>query len=490
MSTSASLREIIGTIEGRHSKSPSDYVEFPCPSCSGGEARFDYADGRLACLGDRWSDDPPCSSEAVREALLSGKRRAPRAVSSPGSGGGIGESGGGSGSGGAGYSLDDMIEMATRREVAATLARRAAPGIVADLDRKAFAAASSPDGGGDDGGGDADDEVEALLGRFTVLDSDALRVMEAEPDIVEGIVGPPGTISMINGYRGSMKSLTALGLAAAVGSGMRSVYGLRVNHHAPVLYAYLEGAGGLPRRLQAWEAHHARKMRDVSFIHDPLNLKQPGDVRALALLARRLSAGLIVLDSVAKTGGGREDAEDFAAYRAGVEALRDATGAAVLVLHNSGHDKTRGRGHTTLVDGVDSAVILIPRPKVDGGGVVVKDEKSRDSRALEDLHLMFEGAGPADPRTGEPWSGVVVRQTFEDGLRTAMASTQAVTAKVLEAIDAAGGEIAPGALSKVLGIPTDRGELGKVMKTVMAGGEVVTNGKGTRALRYLRAPAD
>lgn len=372
-------------------------------------------------------------------------------------------------------SQHELNEEQTRLELARAVARREAPRRLAAMDAAEFAAAGRA---GDDG----DDEE-----RFTVLSADDLRGVDALPDLVDGMVGPPGTLNMLNGYRGSMKSLTALGLAGAVGGGDTEVYGLAVTRACPVLYAYLEGASGLSRRLRAWEAHHSRPMAGVHFIHGALDLKRPDDVRALALLSRKLGAGLVILDSVAKTGGGREDAEDFGAYRAGLEALRDATGAAVLVLHNSGHDRSRARGHTTLVDGVDSAVVLVPRAATEGGGTSVRDEKSRDTPALDDLQLAFEPAGPLNAATGKAWSGVVVRQTFTDSLNTAMAALNEAAEKALEAIDGAGGSIAPKALREALGMSE------KATKTLMtnleADGKVTTNGLGTRAMRYLRAPS-
>jgi hypothetical protein len=370
----------------------------------------------------------------------------------------------------------ELNEEQTRLELARSVARREAPRRMAALDAAAFAAAGRDEG---------DDD---LLTRFTVLGADDLRERPTEPDIVEGMIGAPGTLSMLNGYRGSMKSLTALGLAAAVGGGEPSVYGLAVNLHGPVLYAYLEGASGLSRRLRAWEEHHHRQMSGVHFIHDALDLKQPGDVRAAGLLSRQIGARLIVLDSVAKTGGGREDAEDFSAYRTGLEALRDATGAAVLVLHNSGHDRSRARGHTTLVDGVDSAVVLVPKPATEGGGVTAKDEKSRDTRALDDLQLKFEPCGPLNPATGEPWSGVVTRRTPTDSLHTALEAAERDTELVLAAIDAAGGEIDGPGLAKALGLPST-----KVLKSrltgALASARVTTNGGATKSLRYLRGPS-
>lgn len=458
----STLREAVDRLDGRHTSDPSRFVEFTCPVCARADARFDYGDDSVRCLGRAWGEESvPCAPEAVRSALLGGVQADPKDVERR-------------------YrpDLDSMIVAATDREVASILGRRAAPAIVEERDRLAFASA------GEEG---SSEELAAVLARFSLLGSDDLRERVSEPDIVEGVIGPKGTLSMINGYRGSMKSLATLGMAAAIGGGLSTVYGLRVSLHEPVLYAYLEGASGLSRRVQAWEAHHGHTMEGVQFFHEAINLRQPQDVRSLALMAQHVGAGVIVLDSVAKTGGGREDAEDFGAYRAGLEALRDATGAAIVALHNSGHDKTRARGHTTLIDGVDSAITMIPVPVTEGGGICVKDEKSRDSKALTEMKLRFEAAGELNPATGETWSGVVVEQNVHEAIRVAMAASDDYTRRVLGAIDASpSGEVSPGDLVRVLGVRQEGGELGKVMKTVTASGQVEDNGKGSRAKRYRR----
>jgi len=372
----------------------------------------------------------------------------------------------------------DQASSETARELARIMARDRAQRIVAAQVAAEFEHAVS--------GNLSEDEEAALLGRFTPRTPDDIRNQPVRPDIVEGVIGPPGTLNQINGYRDSMKSLLTLGLAGAIGGEMPTAYGLDVNEYGHVLYLYLEGAQGLSRRLDAWEDHHGRQMQGVTFLHDPIDMKQPGDVRALAVFARRLDALVIVLDSVAKTGGGKEDAEDFGAYRLGMETLRDATGAAVVALHNSGHDKSRGRGHTTLIDGMDSAVLLRPMSSKDGGGVLLQDEKGRDTGALAEVRLRFDPCGPLNPRKGAPWSGVVVRQGVDETLTTVLAAHAAITEKALAAINEHGGEITSADLAVALDVP--RSDLARTVRPLLDGNVLITNGRRTTALRYLLGP--
>lgn len=376
--------------------------------------------------------------------------------------------------------LDQAIAAEAKKSLIQQLGRKRADRRMNEIMAEEFARAAS---------GEATPEEErALVGRFTLRTPDDIRKQETVPDIVAGIIGPPGSINQISGERGSMKTLTTLGIVGAIGCCMDEVYGLPVNSCGSVLYCYLEGAGGLARRLMAWEDHHQRQMENVVFLHDPVDVKRPEDVRALAILARRLDANVIVLDSVAKTGGGKEDMEDFGAYRAGVEALRDATGAAVVMLHNSGYNKGRSRGHTTLVDGVDSAVLLRKMDDSEGGGVKLSDEKSRDSGEVETVRLEFEPCGPVNLATGEFWSGVVVRKDVEDMIGTVLFAHAELARDVLRAIDAHGPDGVPAKpLAAALGMDSTR-NLAYKLRPLIEAEVVVDNGRGTTAKRYLRGP--
>ena len=248
---------------------------------------------------------------------------------------------------------------------------------------------------------------------FTTYVAGDVRGRTIEPDILDGVIAYQGSLNLIAGHRGSMKSLCGLSIAGAVASGQHSLWGLDINLNGPVLYVYREGQQGLTRRLVAWEAYHRRQMKGVTFIHEPLDMREPEDVARLAILGKKLGAVLIILDPVARTGGGKEDAEDFGAYRLGLETLRDHTGAAVLVNHNTGHTAAdRSRGHSTLEDAMDSCVAFIKRKLEEGGGTVMTDTKGRDSAPLEDIILQFTGAGPKG-KEGQFQSGVPTVQSAQ-----------------------------------------------------------------------------
>ena len=122
---------------------------------------------------------------------------------------------------------------------------------------------------------------------------------------------------------------------------------------------------------------------------------------------------MLVLDPVSMTGGGKEDEENYQAYRAAALSLASERDLVVALLTNTGHAiRTRGRNSSMLVDGMDASVALVKDPKT--GIVTVTDNKQRDMAGVGDLRLKFVGAGEMDEATGKHLSGVWAPLTEDD----------------------------------------------------------------------------
>jgi RecA-family ATPase len=71
--------------------------------------------------------------------------------------------------------------------------------------------------------------------------------------------------------------------------------------------------------------------------------------------------GLIVVDTLARAIGGADEnaGPDMGALLRAVEALRDATGAHVMLVHHTGKDQSRGaRGHSSLFGAIDTELTV------------------------------------------------------------------------------------------------------------------------------------
>jgi hypothetical protein len=155
------------------------------------------------------------------------------------------------------------------------------------------------------------------------------------------------------------KSFMALDLALHVVAGT-SWFGRRI-HRCGVLYVSAEGGTGIKRRLQAATARLGLDLDALDFgtVIAPTNLLEEGDVEQLIVDAQDVdNIGLIIIDTASRVmPGGKEDTEAMSLLVAACDAIRTATGAAVLLIHHTGKDQSRGsRGGSVLPAAVDANV--------------------------------------------------------------------------------------------------------------------------------------
>lgn len=170
------------------------------------------------------------------------------------------------------------------------------------------------------------------------------------------------------GKPGSMKSFTALDIAACVATGEPwQTYPVR---QGPVLFLVAEGVRGTKKRVRAWEKSMGRTMTSVHFLPMAVQSRNRAQWNAFVDLARELRPALIVIDTQARVTVGVEENSntDMGEFVHQAEQLRTASGACVLIVHHIGRNGDTGRGATVL----DGAV-----------GTIIKVTKVDDSVSLE-----------------------------------------------------------------------------------------------------------
>lgn len=185
----------------------------------------------------------------------------------------------------------------------------------------------------------------------------------------------------VYGAPGEGKTFIVLDMGYHVAAG-REWMGHKV-HAGPVLYLGYEGRGGLVARAKALRQHYGDAQ--VPFYVTagaPFNIRTVEGRQALGTLIAEMPAkpALIVFDTFAKAlmGGDENSAQDVGAFNNAVEALIDATGACVLVVHHSGKDKSKGaRGSSALLGAIDTEI------QVDEGMVIT--QKQRDMQEADPL---------------------------------------------------------------------------------------------------------
>lgn len=212
-------------------------------------------------------------------------------------------------------------------------------------------------------------EQEAYNSTPQLLNIEAWDTIKDEPVrwIIDNVLPEKG-FAALYGPPGSYKSFIALDIAEAVATG-RNWMGNQVTSSGAVLYIAGEGHGGIGARIKACKINHQTKDgAQIYVIRYQLNLRSSADDFNLlmesidALLDRTgIELRLVQIDTLARAfGGGNEnDSQDMGAFIHNCGRLQRKLDCALMVLHHSGKDATKGlRGHSSLLGAVDTQLEL------------------------------------------------------------------------------------------------------------------------------------
>jgi len=217
---------------------------------------------------------------------------------------------------------------------------------------------------------------------------------------VKGLLPDRGLASVF-GPSKSGKTFLVTDLSANVALG-EPFFGLKTNA-CPVVYVALEGAGGIPNRIKAWETYHKKNLPDTFRVGlDKFHLVER-DVRAFAqeINGAQLSKGMIVIDTLSQASGGADEnsSADMGRLIANANLLQQLTDSLVVLVHHTGKDARRGaRGHSSLGAALDAAIEV----KYPANGRVWVRDKVKDGEdgiktdfRLEKIDLGFGADGDA-----------------------------------------------------------------------------------------------
>ena len=199
-----------------------------------------------------------------------------------------------------------------------------------------------------------DDEGDAGKSRFIGV-GELCSLPPAENWLVKGYLALD-SLTVLFGDPGCGKSFIAIDIACHIATG-RPWRGCAVKP-GKALFVAGEGRNGLSKRFKAWFERHGEPPRNVQICTSPIALTDPAGIAALVAEIQAMPEPpvLIVVDTINRNfGPGDENATaDMTTAVAGLDAIRNATGAAMLAAHHSGHgDKSRGRGSSVLRASVD-----------------------------------------------------------------------------------------------------------------------------------------
>lgn len=178
-----------------------------------------------------------------------------------------------------------------------------------------------------------------------------------EPEWLVDHAIPRNGLVVLYGPPKSAKTFLALDIALSMSSDQGQMHGFKVQP-GRVLYVLAEGGPAMMgNRARAWMKAKGVDDADIQVFPFGINLSGRKSVDELLKLAGR-EWDLVVVDTLARCMDGDENsAKDMALAIKGSDYIREKTGAAVLLVHHSGKDQTKGmRGSTALLGAVDATI--------------------------------------------------------------------------------------------------------------------------------------
>ncbi len=239
-------------------------------------------------------------------------------------------------------------------------------------------------------------------------------------DFVETLLTEGGA-SVVYGPSNCGKTFWVLSLGGSVATGKPFLDQMEVDQGA-VIYVALEGSHGIKNRIRALkEKGLLPEITPLFLCFAPVSLMESADAHKLAESVRKagsesdLPCRLVILDTLSRAmaGGDENSGKDMSFAVKSIDAIREATGAHVCVIHHCGKEIARGaRGHSSLRAAVDTEIEL-SRPS--GSYVSVATvTKQRDLDAREPMAFSLETVVLGNNRRGKPVTSCIVKPETVD----------------------------------------------------------------------------
>ncbi|MFA5985071.1 MAG: AAA family ATPase [Methylococcaceae bacterium] len=285
--------------------------------------------------------------------------------------------------------------------------------------------------------------------------------------LLQGII-ERRSLNLLFGEPGAGKSLFALDWAFCMAAGI-DWHGYPTKQTDVVLIAG-EGFTGIARRLKALETKYQMTAPAGLFISkQPAQLADKKNTSWVADSIKETcqNPGLVIVDTLHRNmeEGDENSSQDIGRFIANIDCFFKPLGAAVLVVHHSGHNqKDRSRGSSSIraaMDGEFSAT-------KDCGSIVLSCHKAKDFEAFTPLQFSLK---PVDldwrDDDGEPLTSVYLEHEEvakpNAKKRKLSARDDAILTSLNEAITAHGGEPTAEIKAKFGGFELIPGKLQKIV---------------------------
>jgi RecA-family ATPase len=229
---------------------------------------------------------------------------------------------------------------------------------------------------------------------FELLDMDELEALPPPTWLIEELISDYG-LSIVYGDPGAGKSFVVLDMA------LRIAFGLPwhdvVTKQIGVLYIAGEGSRGLGKRVKGWRKGHGLEGAKAPFLLLPVavQLLDPKEVEKLkrtivaAMERAGFHIGLVIIDTVSRAIAGQDEngQESMSMFIKACSDIQAQIGGAVIGVHHSGKDSSRGmRGSTVLLGGCDASIKLTKNEQT----VTLEVEKQKDAEQAEPIYMTMK----------------------------------------------------------------------------------------------------
>lgn len=251
-------------------------------------------------------------------------------------------------------------------------------------------------------------------GRFTAIPAGEFAKRPRTGWRIKGVLPATG-VAMIFGQPGSGKSFLALDICAAIARG--EPWRVRKVTKGRVLYVAAEAQGGISARLGAYL--HSNALAEVPGLwvvgETPNFHSGDADDRAISGLAKQVGADVVVIDTLAAATAGADEntAKDMNAVMGRLNAIREATGGLVVLVHHSGKDESKGaRGWSGMKGAVDTEV-EVTRPDEEQPARVARVTKQKEGESGQAFGFELAVVELGVDQDGDPVTSCVVRAIDE-----------------------------------------------------------------------------
>ena len=199
-------------------------------------------------------------------------------------------------------------------------------------------------------------------------------------NLVQGFLSE-GALAVIYGPPGTGKTFLTLDLLCSIGAGKdwmghKTLAGW-------TFYVGLEGFASLPDRVLAWKKNYAADPKAVRQ-EEPFDFFGVGHVDRLIAAVKETTASTgiparaIAIDTLSRAipGQNENDQAIMSSVVAACDRIRDETGAALILVHHTGHQSTLPRGSSVLLGAIDTSLYV----RRSGKSMTVSVEKQRQGR--------------------------------------------------------------------------------------------------------------